>query len=177
MPEVEKEFSRRHGIFPGGGIAVLAMGKYGGKELTHTSDLDVVFLYHIDGDCSGSNGDKSLSPSQYYSRLGQNIITAITALTSEGRLFEVDTRLRPSGSQGPLVVTLKTFEDYYENSAWTWEHMALTRARLILAPQAMRIPLEKAIQNVLTKRRDKTTLVSSVHEMRGKLFSEFWFNK
>ena len=173
VPEVEKEFSRRHGTFPGGGIAVLAMGKYGGKELTHTSDLDIVFLYHIDGDCAGSNGDKSLSPSQYYSRLGQNIITAITALTSEGRLFEVDTRLRPSGSQGPLVVTLKTFEDYYENSAWTWEHMALTRARLILAPDAMRIPLEKAIQNVLTKRRDKTTLVSSVHEMRGKLFSEF----
>ncbi|UTW57326.1 bifunctional [glutamine synthetase] adenylyltransferase/[glutamine synthetase]-adenylyl-L-tyrosine phosphorylase [Kordiimonas sp. SCSIO 12603] len=173
VPAVEREFSRRHGTFPGGGIAILAMGKYGGKELTHTSDLDIVFLYHIEGECIASDGEKPLSPSQYYSRLGQNIITAITALTSEGRLFEVDTRLRPSGSQGPLVVTLKTFEDYYENSAWTWEHMALTRARLILAPKAMHAPLERAIETVLTKVREEKSLVQAVHDMRTKLFSEF----
>ncbi len=149
------------------------MGKYGGMELTHTSDLDIVFLYHIEGSCKASNGDKPLSPSQYFSRLGQNIITAITALTSEGRLFEVDTRLRPSGSQGPLVVTLETFQDYYATRAWTWEHMALTRARLILAPKAMVEPLEKSIDHALTSEREHDNLLISVHDMHTKLYQQF----
>ncbi len=173
IPAVETEFRRRHGEFPGGGIAVLAMGKYGGMELTHTSDLDIVFLYHIEGSCKASNGEKPLSPSQYFSRLGQNIITAITALTSEGRLFEVDTRLRPSGSQGPLVVTLETFQDYYATRAWTWEHMALTRARLIVAPKAMITPLEKSIDCVLTGEREHDNLLMSVHDMHTKLYQQF----
>jgi len=173
LPHVEREFSRRHGIFPDGGIAILAMGKYGGRELTQTSDLDIVFLYHATDMSQLSDGAKPLMPSQYFSRLGQNIITAITALTSEGRLFEVDTRLRPSGSQGPLVVTLKTFQDYYARSAWTWEHMALTRARIIVSPQAMLDDLNTSVKTVLTKKRDAAALLTSVHEMRKKLFDQF----
>jgi len=173
ITHVTEDFSKKHGEFLGGGIAVLAMGKYGGGELTHTSDLDIVFLYHCEDMKSVSNGEKPLSPSQYFSRLGQHIITAITALTPEGRLFEVDTRLRPSGSQGPLVVTLKTFEDYYTNSAWTWEHMALTRARIIIAPKKMRAKLSRTVRGVLTSNRDKHALLLAVSDMREKLFKQF----
>ena len=176
IPEVTSEFQINHGEFPGGGIAVLAMGKYGGRELTHTSDLDIVFLYHCEDMKAVSDGKKPLAPSQYFSRLGQHIITAVTALTPEGRLFEVDTRLRPSGSQGPLVVTLKTFEDYYANSAWTWEHMALTRARVILAPSRMKPLLTAAVTKVLTSNRNKTALLAAVADMRNKLFSQFGTN-
>lgn len=176
VPLVTKEFSGNHGEFPGGGIAILAMGKYGGHELTHTSDLDIVFLYHCDDMKAVSDGPKPLAPSQYFSRLGQHIITAITALTPEGRLFEVDTRLRPSGSQGPLVVTLKTFEDYYATSAWTWEQMALTRARMIIAPKTMQPLLSAAVSKVLTSNRDKEALLNAVADMRTKLFKQFGKN-
>jgi len=173
VPHVSREFERRHGSFPDGGIAILAMGKYGGRELTHTSDLDIVFLYSVADMSRVSDGDKPLSPSQYFSRLGQNIITAITALTSEGRLFEVDSRLRPSGSQGPLVVTLKTFQDYYTQSAWTWEHMALTRARVILSPEAMLAPLQQSVLSVLTQERDQNALRIAVDTMRQRLDDQF----
>lgn len=170
---VEQEFSRKHGTFKDGGISIVAMGKYGGRELTHTSDLDVVFLYHVPDMESLSDGKKPLVPSQYFSRLGQHIITAITALTPEGRLYEVDTRLRPSGSQGPLVVTLKTFTDYYTSAAWTWEHMALTRARIVVAPDAHRRKLGDTIRTVLTAPRDHHELLHAVADMRTKLYAEF----
>lgn len=173
VPRVEEEFAAKHGIFQEGGISIIAMGKYGGGELTHTSDLDIIFLYHVPDMDSVSDGAKPLMPSQYFSRLGQHIITAITALTPEGRLYEVDTRLRPSGSQGPLVVTLKTFVDYYSNAAWTWEHMALTRARLVIAPEPCRTPLEEAINAVLTTPHEPEGLLLAVADMREKLFGEF----
>lgn len=169
----EDEFALKHGRFAGGGIAVIAMGKYGGRELTSTSDLDIVFLYHVPDMDAVSDGKKPLTPSQYFSRLGQHIITAITALTPEGRLFEVDTRLRPSGQQGPLVVTLKTFSEYYTKAAWTWEHMALTRARILIAPDGMREDLATTITSVLTAPRDKQELLLHVHDMRLKLDKEF----
>jgi glutamate-ammonia-ligase adenylyltransferase len=169
----EEEFALKHGHFDGGGIAVIAMGKYGGRELTSTSDLDIVFLYHVPDMDAVSDGEKPLSPSQYFSRLGQHIITAITALTPEGRLFEVDTRLRPSGQQGPLVVTLKTFAEYYTSAAWTWEHMALTRARILIAPDAMHKALADTITSVLTAPREKEQLLLHVHDMRLKLDKEF----
>jgi glutamate-ammonia-ligase adenylyltransferase len=173
IPRVEEEFRIKHGQFIGGGLAVIAMGKYGGWELTHTSDLDIIFLYHVDDMDSVSDGDKPLGPSQYFSRLGQHVITAITALTPEGRLYEVDTRLRPSGSQGPLVVTLKTFADYYCASAWTWEHMALTRARVVIAPPSAAKALTGTIREILTTPRDGDNLLLAVSDMRGKLFAEF----
>ena len=174
IPRVEDSFAEKFGRIRGGGLAVLAMGKYGGRELTHTSDLDLVFLYHVPlADPSSaaiqSDGPKPLGPSQYYSRLVQQVVTAITALTPAGRLFEVDTRLRPSGAQGPLVVTLKTFADYYRSAAWMWEHMALTRARLILAPDSMAGPLNNTILSVLTCQHDGPALLLAVADMRAKL--------
>ena len=172
-PAVETNFSIRHGSFKGGGLGILAMGKYGGRELTHTSDLDVVFLYHCEDMNSTSDGERPLAPSQYFSKLGQNVITAITALTAEGSLFEVDTRLRPSGTAGPLVVTLKTFADYYTKAAWTWEHMALTRARLVVCPDKLAKPLMATITSTLQAHRDKKNLLKSVAEMRQKLVTQF----
>ncbi len=173
VPMVEKEFRDKHGTFPGGGLSIIAMGKYGGKELTHTSDLDIVFLYSVPDMEIVSDGKKPLGPSQYFSRLSQHVITAITALTPEGRLYEVDTRLRPSGSQGPLVVTLKTFSEYYCGSAWEWEHMALTRARLILGPLDSAGAIHNTIQTILTAPRDQEALLLAVADMRRKLFNEF----
>ncbi len=172
-PAVENDFARRHGIFPDGGLGILAMGKYGGRELTHTSDLDVVFLYHCEDMNSMSDGERPLAPSKYFSRLGQNVITAITAHTAEGSLFEVDTRLRPSGTAGPLVVTLKTFADYYSQAAWTWEHMALTRARLVVCPEKLAKPLMETIIDTLSAHRDKENLIKRVAEMRQKLVDQF----
>ncbi|WND02274.1 bifunctional [glutamine synthetase] adenylyltransferase/[glutamine synthetase]-adenylyl-L-tyrosine phosphorylase [Temperatibacter marinus] len=173
IPRVEQDFEKKYGRFSDGGIGMLALGKYGGKELTFTSDIDVVFLYKVTDMTSLSSGARSLSPSQYFSRLGQHIITAIEALTPEGRLFEVDTRLRPSGSKGPLVVTLKTFQDYYTDAAWTWEHMALTRARLIYAPKGMKSPLLSTIYGTLSTHRDPEKLRNAVQKMRAMLFKEF----
>lgn len=175
IPAVEDDFSKRHGKFENGGIAVLAMGKYGGMELTYTSDLDVVFLYHVPDMDSQSSGERPLPPSKYFSRLGQTIITAITALTSEGRLFEVDTRLRPSGNAGPLVVTLETFADYYADPdrAWTWEHMALTRARIVVSPNGLVEPLNKTIHDTLTTSRDHQELLSRIAKMRERLAEQF----
>lgn len=172
-PAVEANFSLRHGSFKGGGLGILAMGKYGGRELTHTSDLDVVFLYHCEDMNSMSDGARPLAPSQYFSKLGQNVITAITTLTAEGSLFEVDTRLRPSGNAGPLVVTLKTFADYYTKAAWTWEHMALTRARLVVCPDKLAKPLMTTITSTLKAHRDEKSLLKSVAEMRKKLVEQF----
>lgn len=173
LPLIEQEFAEKYGHFPGGGIAMIAMGKYGGKELTFTSDLDVVFLYQVKDMTDMSMGPKQLGPSQYFSRLGQHIITAITALTPEGRLFEVDTRLRPSGSQGPLVVTINTFKSYYQDSAWTWEHMALTRARIIHAPKGLKTALMTTIHDTLSCRREGEKLKSAVLKMRRKLYQQF----
>ena len=137
------------------------------------NDYTAMRGYYVDDMNSMSDGDKPLAPSQYFSRLGRNVITAITALTAEGSLFEVDTRLRPSGNAGPLVVTLKTFADYYTDAAWTWEHMALTRARLVVSPDKLAKPLMDTIQNTLSAHRDKENLLKSVAEMRQKLLEQF----
>ena len=88
------------------------MGSYGGRELSYTSDLDLILLYHANADCPVSSGVRKLTPSLYFSRLGQHLVTALSALSGEGRLYEIDLRLRPSGRKGPLVVTLATFENY-----------------------------------------------------------------
>ena len=173
IPVVEDDFARRHGRFPGGALAVVAMGKFGGRELSITSDLDVVLLYHTDGSAEQSDGPRPLSPSLYFSRLGQHVITAITALTRNGRLFEVDTRLRPSGSAGPLVVTLKTFHDYYAEQAWTWEHMALTRARVVYGAPDVADRIRTTITQALTSPRDGPSLLAAVANMRERLFAEF----
>ncbi|WP_262695309.1 bifunctional [glutamine synthetase] adenylyltransferase/[glutamine synthetase]-adenylyl-L-tyrosine phosphorylase [Kordiimonas aquimaris] len=175
IPIVEAEFAEKHGTFGDehSGISMVALGKYGGEELTHTSDIDVIFLYDTKATDSFSDGPKPLMPNVYYARLAQHILTAITALTPEGRLFEVDTRLRPSGSQGPLAVTVTTLAEYYKSNAWTWEFLALTRARVIYAPKSMKRIINKVITTALTYRKNAKSLKADTVNMRQKLRTEF----
>ena len=116
---------------------MLGLGKLGSREMSATSDLDLIFVYDIPPGLEASDGPQPLSPIQYYTRLSQKIVTALTAQTNEGALYEVDMRLRPSGRAGPLANSLEGFETYHAQSAWTWEHMALTRARVIHGPRAL----------------------------------------
>lgn len=173
VPEVIRTFSSQHGTIPGGGLAIVALGKFGGKELAPKSDLDLVFIYDAPEDVDGSDGPKPLGPSTYYLRLCQRTITAITAQTAEGPLFEVDTRLRPGGNSGPVATKLERFAGYYQGEAWTWEHMALTRARFICGTPGMKEKIDTAILNGLCQRRDRAKLLEDVRSMRVRVANEF----
>ena len=127
-PAVEAEFSRKHGPPPGRGAVVLGMGSLGAGRLNSTSDLDLIVIYDAGG-AEASEGRRPLLSRVYFARLTQALVTALTAPMAEGKLFEVDMRLRPSGRQGPVATSLGSFQSYQKTKAWTWEHLALTRAR------------------------------------------------
>jgi glutamate-ammonia-ligase adenylyltransferase len=166
---VEQRFADVHGGFRGQRLAVLGLGKLGSREMSATSDLDLIFVYDIPSDLETSDGAQPLSPIQYYTRLSQKIVTALTAHTNEGALYEVDMRLRPSGRAGPLANSLEGFETYHAQSAWTWEHMALTRARVIHGPAALVGRLTDIVRTTLCRPRDAGTLVRDVADMRDRI--------
>jgi glutamate-ammonia-ligase adenylyltransferase len=141
------------------------MGKWGGREMTATSDLDFMLIYQADG---MSDGAKPLAPAQYYSRLAQRLVNAITSPTAEGILYEADMRLRPSGSKGPVAVSLDAFAVYQREEAWTWEKMSLTRARLICGPETVR----EAIATALHQRRDTIKTLVDIRDMRSLMLKE-----
>lgn len=167
--KVELELQEHHGSFEGAGISVLAMGKLGGREMTAASDLDLILIYDFEKGQTQSNGKKPLSPNQYYARLTQRLISALSAPTAEGELYEVDMRLRPSGRAGPVATHIDSFIDYQHNSAWVWEHMALTRARPITGPKRLTDRLNQTIKDVLSKSRDASSLAADVIKMREKI--------
>jgi glutamate-ammonia-ligase adenylyltransferase len=169
---VETEFARQHGRVPGGAVAVVALGKLGSREMTVTSDLDLILLYDAPDGVELSGGDKPLPVSHYYTRFSNRLINAITALTGEGRLYDVDMRLRPSGTKGPIATSLEGFATYHRESAWTWEHMALTRARVIAGPPALRARIENGVRAVLTRRRDPRALAADIADMRARMARE-----
>jgi glutamate-ammonia-ligase adenylyltransferase len=166
---VEQSFAGTHGGFRGQRLAVLALGKLGSREMSARSDLDLIFVYDIPPDMEASDGGQPLAPIQYYTRLSGKILTALTALTNEGALYEVDMRLRPSGRAGPLANSLEGFETYQSQSAWTWEHLALTRARAIHGPTAIVERLEKIVRATLRRARDPDALVRDVADMRDRI--------
>ena len=125
LKEVTREMEEDYGRVPGGAAVVLGMGKLGGREMTASSDVDLILIYDFDPAAEQSDGAKPLSPPQYYTRLTQRLIAAISARTAEGALYDVDMRLRPSGQKGPVATRLSSFTDYQASEAWTWEHMAL----------------------------------------------------
>ncbi len=170
--EIEKEIARNHGVVPGGAAAVVAMGKLGGREMTAASDLDLIVVYDFDPDAIQSDGDRPLAPTQYYARLTQRLISALSAPTAEGTLYEVDMRLRPSGQKGPVATQLQSFVDYQTNDAWTWEHMALTRARVLTGDDALRSRVETAIHASLVTPRDRAKIVADVRDMRERIWKE-----
>src|SRR5262245_35062809 len=169
---VEREMVRAHGHVPGGAAAVIAMGKLGGREMTAASDLDLILVYDFDAAAVLSSGLKPLAPIHYYTRLTQRLISAFTAPTAEGILYPVDMRLRPSGQKGPVATQLSGFVHYQTSEAWTWEHMALTRARVLSGPPALRAAVTTAIRDVLLKPRDPVKTAADVRSMRARIAKE-----
>ncbi len=172
MRAVERELIRTHGHVAGGGAAILAMGKLGGREMTAASDLDLILIYDFDDKAEQSDGERPLSPMQYYARLTQRLIAALSAATAEGSLYEVDMRPRPSGLQGPVATQLRTFVDYQTGEAWTWEHMALTRARAIAGAGDLQARVAAAVRASLVFRRDRSKIAADVLDMRERIFKE-----
>jgi glutamate-ammonia-ligase adenylyltransferase len=170
---VEREVASAHGTIDGGAFAVVALGKLGGREMTATSDLDLVFIYAHSADATVSSGKKPLSPSAYFARASQRFIAALTASTAEGRLYEVDMRLRPSGNQGPVAVSIDSFVQYHRERSWIWERMALTRARVISGPDTLRAQVEAAIREALTQPTDSAAVIADARTMRDKLAAQF----
>jgi glutamate-ammonia-ligase adenylyltransferase len=148
------------------------MGKLGSREMTASSDLDLILIYDFDHDAPDSDGPRPLHGAQYFARLTQRLISAFTTRTNYGVLYDVDMRLRPSGRAGPLASRIDAFAAYQEDEAWTWEHMALTRARVISAPPEFQARIEAVIRGVLTRPRDQAVIASDVAEMRRAIALE-----
>jgi [glutamine synthetase] adenylyltransferase / [glutamine synthetase]-adenylyl-L-tyrosine phosphorylase len=169
---VTERFAEQHGRIKDQETAILAMGRLGGREMTASSDLDLILLYDFDGENPDSDGERSLQGSHYFARFTQRLISAFTTRTNYGVLYEIDMRLRPSGRAGPLASHVKSFAEYQEREAWTWEHMALTRARVISASSAFRARIEAVIREVLTRPRDAASIAQDVADMRRAVAQE-----
>jgi glutamate-ammonia-ligase adenylyltransferase len=163
---VTDSFATQQGRIKDQQTAVLAMGRLGSREMTATSDLDLILLYDFDHETPDSDGARSLSGAHYFARFTQRLISAFTTRTNYGVLYDVDMRLRPSGRAGPVASRLDSFAQYQEKEAWTWEHMALTRARVISSSPAFRQKIEIVIREVLTRPRDAATVATDVADMR-----------
>ncbi|MEH6357799.1 MAG: bifunctional [glutamate--ammonia ligase]-adenylyl-L-tyrosine phosphorylase/[glutamate--ammonia-ligase] adenylyltransferase [Pseudomonadales bacterium] len=147
---------------------IVGYGKLGGLEMGYKSDLDLVFLDDAPTGLA-TDGEKSIDNSVFFTRLAQRIIHLLTTFTSAGQLYEVDMRLRPSGSSGLLVTSVEGFERYQNKQAWTWEHQALMRARVIAGDQRVAQQFERLRDEILSKPRDAAELRQQVREMRGKI--------
>jgi len=165
----QSELAQTHGYIEGGRMAVLAMGKLGGREMTSSSDLDLILIYDCPDDVEASDGRRPLAAGQYYARLTQRLIAALSAPTAEGTLYEVDMRLRPSGNAGPVATALSRFSDYQKREAWTWEHMALTRARPVAGDARLVERIGEEIEAVLRLPRDAGSMAGDVMEMRARI--------
>ena len=169
---VEQDFAAVHGRLRGQETAILALGRLGAREMTATSDLDLIVVYDFDAKHPNSDGKRSLYGAQYFARLTQRLISALTVRTNYGVLYPVDMRLRPSGRSGPLATQIDGFISYQEGEAWTWEHMALTRARVVFGSPAFAARIERAIRDILRRKRDAREIADDVIEMRAAIAKE-----
>jgi [glutamine synthetase] adenylyltransferase / [glutamine synthetase]-adenylyl-L-tyrosine phosphorylase len=165
---VVHDFARKHGPPPGNGATVLGMGSLGAERLTATSDLDLIVIYDPAG-AETSEGRRPLPSRTYYARLTQALVTALTAQMAEGRLYEADMRLRPSGRQGPVATSISSFETYQRDEAWTWEHLALTRARPVAGDIAIGERIEAFRRDLLAAPRDPAKIRADTADMRARL--------
>ena len=159
------EFEKAHGKIKGGELIILALGRLGGEALTHASDLDLILLFTGDH-LAESDGPRGLGATQYFNRLAQRVIAAMSVATASGALYEIDTRLRPSGADGLLCASVKSFDQYQRVNAWTWEHMALTRARVLFGSAGARTDVAEIIRDVLHTPREADTLRHDIATMR-----------
>jgi glutamate-ammonia-ligase adenylyltransferase len=169
---VTDQFAAQYGRIKGQETAIIAMGRLGSREMTASSDLDLILLYDFNPDHPDSDGPRSLHGGQFFARFTQRLISAFTTRTNYGVLYDVDMRLRPSGRAGPVASHVTSFAEYQEREAWTWEHMALTRARVISASPEFRARIEHVIRDVLTRRRDAASVANDVVEMRRAIALE-----
>ncbi len=165
-----QEFSRKHGAPPGRGAVVIGMGSLGAERLNAASDLDLLVIYD-DAGVESSDGPRPLAARPYYARLTQSFVTALTAPMADGRLYEVDMRLRPSGRQGPVAVSLTAFHDYQMGEAWTWEHLALTRARVVAGPAGLAEDVEATRRAILSAKAHGGAILTDTAEMRARIFA------
>ncbi|MFT0891128.1 bifunctional [glutamine synthetase] adenylyltransferase/[glutamine synthetase]-adenylyl-L-tyrosine phosphorylase [Pseudochelatococcus sp. G4_1912] len=172
LDKVREAFAVDHGLVPGSRMVVLGFGRLGAREMTASSDLDLVVLYDFDPEQGQSDGARPLDAVVYHARLTQRLVSALTVPTRRGRLYEVDMRLRPSGGQGPVASQFRGFPDYYANNAETWEHMALTRARVVAGDASLANDVTAAIRKVLRQKRDRGALATAVRDMRALIASE-----
>jgi [glutamine synthetase] adenylyltransferase / [glutamine synthetase]-adenylyl-L-tyrosine phosphorylase len=170
--EVEADFAATYGRMRGQETAILALGRLGSWEMTASSDLDLIVIYDFDQSEPNSDGKRTLYGAQYFARLTQRLISALTVQTNYGALYRVDMRLRPSGRSGPLATQIGGFESYQEREAWTWEHLALTRARVVSSPPAFAARVDAVIHKVLCRKRDAHAIAADVVEMRGAIAKE-----
>jgi glutamate-ammonia-ligase adenylyltransferase len=162
------EFEAVHGRVPGSELLIMALGRLGGEALTHASDLDLVYLFSGTHEAE-SDGPRPLRATDYFNRLAPRVTAALSVSTASGPLYDVDTRLRPSGTDGMLAVSLESFARYQSEQAWTWEHMALTRARPVFGSAAARAELQGVIDSTLGKTRDPARLVADAVAMRAEM--------
>lgn len=163
----EAEFARAHGRIAGSELVVLGLGRLGGEALTHASDLDLIYLF-TEG-AEESDGPRPLGRTLYFNRLAQRLGAALSVPTAEGALYDVDTRLRPQGEKGPLAVGLSAFARYQREEAWTWEHMALTRARVLTGSPEARAMVRKVVDEALDRPREPVRLRADVLKMRADM--------
>jgi glutamate-ammonia-ligase adenylyltransferase len=169
---VRIEFEQRYGVVPGASVGLLAFGKMASREMTVSSDLDFILIYDVEGEAEESNGERPLPTSQYFARLTQRLVAAVTAPTSEGVLYQADMRLRPSGNAGPLATSLAAFRRYQEESAWTWEHLALTRARVVDADERFAAKVDDTVAAILARPSNPARTVDDVVSMRALMVKE-----
>jgi glutamate-ammonia-ligase adenylyltransferase len=170
--EVMRRFEENHGRLAKAETAVVALGKLGSREMTAGSDLDLILLYEFDKTKPESDGKRLLYGAQYFARLTQRVINALTTPTNMGKLYDVDLRLRPSGRSGPVATSLTSFVSYQRDEAWTWEHMALTRARVVSAAPAFRKKVDAAVTKTMRVVRDPGIIARDVLEMRQAIADE-----
>jgi [glutamine synthetase] adenylyltransferase / [glutamine synthetase]-adenylyl-L-tyrosine phosphorylase len=172
LAAVLAEIETAHGHYPGGRIAVMGMGKLGSFELTAGSDVDLILLYGCEAEALESDGPKPLDAQRYFTRVTQRLIAALSAPMAEGVVFEVDLRLRPSGNKGPVATRVTAFGKYQREEAWTWEHMALTRARLVCGDDSLIGEAKGIIAETLSAGRDSGKIAADVAEMRALIERE-----
>jgi glutamate-ammonia-ligase adenylyltransferase len=170
--KVAETFRATHGVVRGGDTVVLAMGKLGGREMAANSDLDLIVVYDFDPAHPDSDGSRPLHGAQYFARFTQRLVNALTTPTNYGRLYDVDMRLRPSGRSGPVATSLASFDSYQQDEAWTWEHMALTRARVVAGSPALAGRVEAVIRAALCRPRDARAIAADVVDMRRAVATE-----
>ena len=170
---VYTEFAQSYGKIAGSSFAVIGLGKLGSRELTFGSDIDLVLVYDAPDAEALSDGEKNFTAGVYYNRFAQRFLSALTVMSTHGRLYEVDTRLRPSGKQGALVASMQGLDNYFRELAWTFEYMAFSKARVVAGDKRLYEPLHNFIEKLLTQPRDAKKLCADASDMRERIHKEF----